>query len=121
VLDQWSLYKRASEEINGYLMEGRYSVSRFRLLTGSLEAVQLQVQSLQVREDEGRGHPEEFVDIDLRNLRCIFLPVKDLQEELEKQESSLRKFGAVTHQLLRECHPSVSDSLNNALKDINAR
>lgn len=49
VLDQWSLYKRAWEEINGYLMEGRYSVSRFRLLTGSLEAVQLQVQSLQVR------------------------------------------------------------------------
>lgn len=48
VLDQWSLYKRASEEINGHLMEGRYSVSRFRLLTGSLEAVQLQVQSLQV-------------------------------------------------------------------------
>ena len=48
VLDQWSLYKRASEEINGYLMEGRYSVSRFRLLTGSLEAVQLQVKSLQV-------------------------------------------------------------------------
>lgn len=48
VLDQWSLYKQASEEINGYLMEGRYSVSRFRLLTGSLEAVQLQVQSLEV-------------------------------------------------------------------------
>lgn len=50
-----------------------------------------------------------------------FSPVKDLQEALEKQESSLRKFGAVTHQLLRECHPSVSDSLNNALKDVNAR
>lgn len=27
-------------------------MSRFRLLTGSLEAVQLQVQSLQVRSDE---------------------------------------------------------------------
>ena len=48
VLDQWTLYKAASEEINGFLMEGRYSVSRFRLLTGSLEAVQLQVDSLQV-------------------------------------------------------------------------
>uniref|UniRef100_A0A8C7KDH8 Spectrin repeat containing, nuclear envelope 1b n=1 Tax=Oncorhynchus kisutch TaxID=8019 RepID=A0A8C7KDH8_ONCKI len=47
VLDQWSLYKLSSEEMNGYLMEGRYSVSRFRLLTGSLEAVQLQVESLQ--------------------------------------------------------------------------
>lgn len=48
VLDQWTLYKHASEEINAYLMEGRYSVSRFRLLTGSLEAVQQQVQSLEV-------------------------------------------------------------------------
>uniref|UniRef100_A0A8C7ULC6 Spectrin repeat containing, nuclear envelope 1b n=1 Tax=Oncorhynchus mykiss TaxID=8022 RepID=A0A8C7ULC6_ONCMY len=92
VLDQWSLYKLSSEEMNGYLMEGRYSVSRFRLLTGSLEAVQLQVKSLQ-----------------------------SLQEELEKQEGSLRKFGSVTHQLLNECHPSVSDSLNNTLKDVNAR
>ncbi|XP_052352542.1 nesprin-1-like isoform X4 [Oncorhynchus keta] len=92
VLDQWSLYKLSSEEMNGYLMEGRYSVSRFRLLTGSLEAVQLQVESLQ-----------------------------SLQEELEKQEGSLRKFGSVTHQLLNECHPSVSDSLNNTLKDVNAR
>lgn len=53
-----------------------------------------------------------------KRLCCL---LKDLQEELEKQESSLRRFGAVTHQLLRECHPSVSDSLNNALKDINAR
>uniref|UniRef100_A0AAV2JAL2 Calponin-homology (CH) domain-containing protein n=1 Tax=Knipowitschia caucasica TaxID=637954 RepID=A0AAV2JAL2_KNICA len=92
VLDQWTLYKKASEEINGFLIEGRYSVSRFRLLTGSLEAVQSQVQNLQ-----------------------------DLQEELEKQEGSLRKFGAITHQLLKECHPSVSDSLHSALKDINAR
>ncbi|XP_041710587.2 nesprin-1 isoform X1 [Coregonus clupeaformis] len=92
VLDQWSLYKLSSEEMNGYLMEGRYSVSRFRLFTGSLEAVQLQVESLQ-----------------------------SLQEELEKQEGSLRKFGSVTHQLLKECHPSVSDTLNNTLKDVNAR
>ncbi|KAG1946578.1 nesprin-1 [Pimephales promelas] len=90
--DKWSQYKQASEEINGYLTEGRYSVSRYRLLTGSLEASRLQVESLQ-----------------------------NLQEELEKQESSLRKFGSVTHQLLEECHPSVSDTLNNTLKDINAR
>lgn len=54
-------------------------------------------------------------------MRSVCVAVKDLQEELEKQESSLRRFGAVTHQLLRECHPSVSNSLNNALKDINAR
>ncbi|KAG7263983.1 hypothetical protein CRUP_026784 [Coryphaenoides rupestris] len=84
-------YKRAEEEINGHLMEGRYSVSRLRLLTGSLEAVQLQARSLQ-----------------------------NLQEELEKQESSVRRFGAVTHQLLRECHPSVSASLNHTLRDANA-
>ncbi|MGH0176243.1 UNVERIFIED_CONTAM: hypothetical protein FKN15_004424 [Acipenser sinensis] len=92
VLDQWNVYKKASEEINGYLMEGRYSLSRFRLLTGSLEAVQVQVDNLQ-----------------------------NLQDELEKQESRLRKFGAVTHQLLLECHPSVSDTLNNTLKDVNLR
>lgn len=49
VLEQWTLYRRASEEINGYLMEGRYSVSRLCLLNGSLEAVQQQVESLEVR------------------------------------------------------------------------
>lgn len=48
VSDQWSQYRQAAEEINSYLTEGRYSVSRFRLLTGSLDAVQLQVDSLQV-------------------------------------------------------------------------
>lgn len=48
VLEQWTLYRRASEEINGYLMEGRYSVSRLQLLNGSLEAVQQQVESLEV-------------------------------------------------------------------------
>lgn len=51
---------------------------------------------------------------------CLLL-MQNLQGELEKQESSLRKFGAVTHQLLKECHPSVSDSLNHTLKDVNAR
>lgn len=49
VQDKWSQYKQASEEINGYLTEGRYSVSRYRLMTGSLEAAQLQVESLRVR------------------------------------------------------------------------
>ncbi|XP_074471039.1 nesprin-1-like isoform X4 [Sebastes fasciatus] len=92
VLEQWTLYRRASEEINGYLMEGRYSVSRLRLLNGSLEAVQQQVESLE-----------------------------NLQEEMDKQESSLRKFGSVTHQLLTECHPSVAETLNTALRDVNIR
>lgn len=49
MLEQWTLYRRASEEINGYLMEGRYSVARLCLLNGSLEAVQQQVESLEVR------------------------------------------------------------------------
>uniref|UniRef100_A0A674A285 Spectrin repeat containing nuclear envelope protein 1 n=1 Tax=Salmo trutta TaxID=8032 RepID=A0A674A285_SALTR len=92
VLEQWTLYRRAAEEINGYLMEGRYSVSRLHLLTGSLEAVQQQVESLE-----------------------------NLQEELDKQESSLRKFGSVTHQLLTECHPSVAETLDGALRDVNIR
>lgn len=56
VLEQWTLYRRASEEINGYLMEGRYSVSRLRLLNGSLEAVQQQVESLEVRSAENKPH-----------------------------------------------------------------
>lgn len=49
VLDQWSLYKQAYEEIQGYLMEGRYTISRLRLLTGSPEAVQVQVENLEVQ------------------------------------------------------------------------
>uniref|UniRef100_A0A3P8TBY5 Spectrin repeat containing nuclear envelope protein 1 n=1 Tax=Amphiprion percula TaxID=161767 RepID=A0A3P8TBY5_AMPPE len=92
VLEQWTLYRRASEEINGYLMEGRYSVSRLHLLNGSLEAVQQQVESLE-----------------------------NLQDEMDKQESSLRKFGSITHQLLTECHPSVAETLNRALRDVNIR
>ena len=40
---------------------------------------------------------------------------------MDKQESSLRKFGSVTHQLLTECHPSVAETLNRALRDVNMR
>ena len=40
---------------------------------------------------------------------------------MDKQESSLGKFGSVTHQLLTECHPSVADTLNRALRDVNIR
>lgn len=92
ILEKWILYRRASEEINGYLMEGRYSVSRLHFLNGSLEAVQQQVESLE-----------------------------NLQEEMDKQESSLRKFGSITHQLLTESHPSVAETLNRALQDVNGR
>ena len=48
VLEQWTSYRRAADDISGYLMEGRYAVSRLRLLNGSLEAVQQQVSSLEV-------------------------------------------------------------------------
>ncbi|XP_061756512.1 nesprin-1-like isoform X2 [Nerophis ophidion] len=92
VLGQWTLYRRASEEIVGYLMEGRYCVSRLHVVSGSLEAVQQQVESLE-----------------------------NLQEEMDKQESSLCKFGSVTQQLLTECHPCVAETLNRALRDVNMR
>ncbi|XP_069788417.1 nesprin-1 isoform X16 [Narcine bancroftii] len=89
VLDQWIIYKGTSEEINRQLMETSYSLSRFRLLTGSLEAVQIQVDNLQ-----------------------------NLQEELEKSESSLEKFGSATNQLLKECCPSVHSSLTTTLNEV---
>lgn len=60
VLEQWTLYHQASEEIAGYLMEGRYSVSRLRLLNGSLEAVQQQVEGLEVRKAENILPPLSF-------------------------------------------------------------
>ncbi|XP_076155328.1 nesprin-1 isoform X4 [Alosa pseudoharengus] len=92
VLDQWTQHKQAAEEIGSHLTEGRYSISRLRLLTGSLEAVQLQEESLQ-----------------------------SLQEQLKTQESSLQRFASITQQLLKECHPSVCDSLTQNLNDTNAK
>ncbi|XP_032194599.1 nesprin-1 isoform X17 [Mustela erminea] len=92
VFDQWNNHKVAFDEINSYLMEARYSLSRFRLLTGSLEAVQVQVDNLQ-----------------------------NLQDDLEKQEKNLQRFGSVTNQLLKECHPPVTETLTNTLKDVNMR
>uniref|UniRef100_A0ACB8GBS4 Nesprin-1 n=1 Tax=Sphaerodactylus townsendi TaxID=933632 RepID=A0ACB8GBS4_9SAUR len=92
VLDLWSIHKTAYEELNSYLMEARYSLSRFHLLTGSLEAVKVQVDNLQ-----------------------------SLQDELEKQEHILRKFGSVTNQLLKECHSPVTEALNSTLKEVNMR
>ncbi|XP_074043952.1 nesprin-1 isoform X5 [Macrotis lagotis] len=92
VFDHWNVYKVAYEEMNSYLMEARYSLSRFRLLTGSLEAVKVQVENLQ-----------------------------SLQDELEKQESGLQKFGSVTNQLLKECHPPVTETLTSTLKEVNMR
>nr|KAF6462350.1 hypothetical protein HJG59_011373 [Molossus molossus] len=90
--EHWSQHKVAFDELNGSLMEARYSLSRFRLLIGSLEAVQVQVDSLQ-----------------------------NLQDDLEKQENSLQKFGSVTNQLLKECHPPVTETLTNTLKEITMR
>ncbi|XP_019750512.1 nesprin-1 isoform X11 [Hippocampus comes] len=92
VLEKWTLYRRVAEEIDGYLMEGRYCVSRLPLISGSLEAVHQQVESLE-----------------------------NLQEEMDKQESSLLKFGSVTQQLLTECHPCVAETLTRAQRDVNMR
>ncbi|XP_072437484.1 nesprin-1-like isoform X15 [Chiloscyllium punctatum] len=90
LLDQWNIYKAAYEEINGHLMDARYSLSRFRLLTGSLEAVKIQVDSLQ-----------------------------NLQEELDKSEGSLQKFDSVSNQLLKECHPPDNSLLTTNLNEVN--
>ncbi|XP_063773938.1 nesprin-1 isoform X14 [Pseudophryne corroboree] len=92
VLDQWSIYKEVYEELNTYLMEARYSLSRFRLLTGSMEAVKVQVDSLQ-----------------------------SLQEELEKHEAVLDKFGSVTNKLLSECNSSLAENLKSTLKEVTTR
>lgn len=116
-LEQWTLYRRASEEINGYLMEGRYSVSRLHLLNGSLEAVQQQVESLEVRGAETKKTRLLWTG----RVNVHVCGNQSLQEEMEKQESSLRKFGSVTHQLLAESHPSVAETLNSALQDVNIR
>lgn len=70
VQDKWSQYKQASEEINGYLTEGRYSVSRFRLLTGSLEASRLQVESLQVKQVPVHL---QIMDLKWKNVSYCFL------------------------------------------------
>ncbi|XP_060687754.1 nesprin-1-like isoform X2 [Hemiscyllium ocellatum] len=90
LLDQWNIYKAAYEEINGHLMDARYSLSRFRLLTGSLEAVKIQVDNLQ-----------------------------NLQEELDKSEGSLQKFDSVSNQLLKECHPPDNSLLTTNLNEVN--
>lgn len=122
VLDQWSLYKQAYEEIQGYLMEGRYTISRLRLLTGSPEAVQVQVENLEVKNCA--KNEWGVVSIILEQEPKITMGIcvsQSLQDELEKQESSLQKLGSITQQLLRDCHPSVSDSLNTALGDVNHR
>uniref|UniRef100_A0A8C6V408 KASH domain-containing protein n=1 Tax=Naja naja TaxID=35670 RepID=A0A8C6V408_NAJNA len=92
VLHQWRVYKASYEELNSYIMEARYSLSRFHLLTGSLEAVKVQVDNLQ-----------------------------NLLDELQKQDHRLQKFGSVTNVLLKECHPPVTEGLNNTLKEMNLR
>ncbi|KAM8787975.1 nesprin-1-like isoform 3-T3 [Rhynchonycteris naso] len=92
VHEQWRHHKEAYDEINSCLMEARYSLSRFRLLIGSSEAVQVQVDNLQ-----------------------------KLQDDLEKQEKCLQKFGSVTNQLLKECHPPVTETLTNTLKEVTMR
>lgn len=64
------------------------------------------------------GNFEETI---LTNFFAGFCVFKNLQYEMDKQESSLKKFVSVTHQLLTECHPSVADTLNTALQEVNIR
>ncbi|XP_052606910.1 nesprin-1 isoform X17 [Peromyscus californicus insignis] len=92
VLGQWGSHKAAFDEINSHIMEARYALSRFRLLTGSSEAVQVQVDNLQ-----------------------------NLHESLEKQEEGLSKFSSITSQLLKECHPPVTETLSSTLQEVNMR
>nr|XP_045014662.1 nesprin-1 isoform X2 [Jaculus jaculus] len=92
VLDQWTNHKTAFDELNSHLMEARYSLSRFRLLTGSSEAVQVQVDNLQT-----------------------------LHDDLEKQEMNLEKFGSITNQLLKECQPPVTETLTSTLQEVGMR
>ncbi|XP_026643172.1 nesprin-1 isoform X2 [Microtus ochrogaster] len=92
VLAQWGHHKAALDEINSHIMEARYSLSRFRLLTGSSEAVQVQVDNLQ-----------------------------NLHDSLEKQEEDLQKFSSITNQLLKECHPPVTETLSSTLQEVNMR
>ncbi|XP_038195664.1 nesprin-1 isoform X2 [Arvicola amphibius] len=92
VLAQWGHHKAAFDEINSHIMEARYSLSRFRLLTGSSEAVQVQVDNLQ-----------------------------NLHDSLEKQEEDLQKFSSITNQLLKECHPPVTETLSSTLQEVNMR
>lgn len=46
---------------------------------------------------------------------------QNLQDDLEKQEKSLQKFSSVTDQLLKECHPPVTETLTNTLKEVTMR
>jgi len=57
-------------------------------------------------------------------LFCFFFFLiwgQNLQDDLEKQEKNLQRFGSVTNQLLKECHPPVTETLTNTLKDVNMR
>lgn len=54
-------------------------------------------------------------------LRHVFSFGQNLQDDLEKQEKSLQKFGSVTNQLLKECHPPVTETLTNTLKEVTMR
>lgn len=51
----------------------------------------------------------------------IIILLQSLQDELEKQENNLQKFGSVTNALLKECHPPVTETLTSTLKEVNMR
>ncbi|XP_041950505.1 nesprin-1 [Alosa sapidissima] len=83
LLDQWLLHKQASDDITGYIIEGRYSLSRLRRLNGSLDATHAQVESLEA-----------------------------LQGELEAQEGSLTQLSSST-QLLHTHSATLTHTLTD--------
>ncbi|KAG5277589.1 hypothetical protein AALO_G00119350 [Alosa alosa] len=83
LLDQWLLHKQASDDITGYIIEGRYSLSRLRRLNGSLDATHAQVESLEA-----------------------------LQGELEAQEGSLTQLSSST-QLLHTHSATLTHALTD--------
>lgn len=93
-------------------------MSRLHLLKGSLEAVQQQVESLEVSTTDDKNEKMKYP-----SYKSFFFmhTSQNLQEDMDKQESSFRKFGSITHQLLKESHPSVAETLNRALQEVNAR
>uniref|UniRef100_A0A4W3HCF8 Nesprin-1 n=1 Tax=Callorhinchus milii TaxID=7868 RepID=A0A4W3HCF8_CALMI len=80
VLEQWNVYKEAYEEINGHLMEARYSISRFRLLTGSLQAVRIQVDNLIFSMLTWLFNPLIFF-----LLRCLLVRWNNLLQDIVEQ------------------------------------
>ncbi|KTF84425.1 hypothetical protein cypCar_00008835, partial [Cyprinus carpio] len=112
VQDKWSQYKQASEEINGYLTEGRYSVSRYRLLTGSLEASRLQVESLQVKQVQvhlWNSLQEEIVER-LKSSKALLQLWQSYKDLYGQSDSSIQTLEERANQMLKTAsHKDITE------------